>query len=62
VIVQGTSYRLGGDIIVSVDGKQLSTFQQLRSAIDSHKPGDQLHFQVYRSGKQRSVTVTLGSK
>jgi S1-C subfamily serine protease len=62
VIVQGTSYRLGGDIIVSVDGQQLSTFQQLRSAIDSHKPGDKLHLQVYRSGKQRSVTVTLGSK
>jgi putative serine protease PepD len=62
VIVQGTSYRLGGDIIVSVDGQRLSTFQQLRSAIDSHKPGDKLHFQVYRSGKERSITVALGSK
>jgi S1-C subfamily serine protease len=62
VIVQGTSYRLGGDIIVAVDGQQLSSFQQLRTAIEAHKPGDKLHFQVYRSGKERTVTVTLGSK
>jgi S1-C subfamily serine protease len=62
VIVQGTSYRLGGDIIVSADGQPLTTFQQLRATIEAHKPGDRLRFQVYRAGKERSVTVTLGSK
>jgi S1-C subfamily serine protease len=59
VIVQGTSYRLGGDIVTAVDGKAVSTFEQLRDAIAQKKPGDKLSLQIYRHGKQQSVTVTL---
>jgi S1-C subfamily serine protease len=62
VIVQGTSYRLGGDIIVAVNGSPVSTFEQLRSALSSLKPGDKLHLDIYRNDKRKSVTVTLGSK
>jgi S1-C subfamily serine protease len=60
VIVQGQSYRLGGDIITKVDGTPVSTFEELRDAIAQKKPGDKLHLELYRRGKQTSVTVTLG--
>lgn len=60
VIVQGTSYRVGGDIIVAVDGKPVSTFEQLRDAIAQKKPGDKLSLEVYRHNVKRSITVTLG--
>jgi S1-C subfamily serine protease len=60
VIVQGTSYRLGGDIIVGVDGSPVSTFEQLRDAIAQRKPGDKLQLQLYRHGAKKTVTVTLG--
>jgi len=60
VIVQGTSYRLGGDIIVGVDGNPVTTFEQLRDAIAQRKPGDKLSLELYRHGVKKTVTVTLG--
>ena len=60
VIVSGTSYRLGGDIIVSVDGKPVATFEQLRDAIDLKKPGEKIALGLYRHGAKETVHVTLG--
>jgi S1-C subfamily serine protease len=61
VIVQGTSYRLGGDIIVSVNGIPVSTFAQLRDAVAAQKPGDTLSLGVYRQGTKKTVHVKLGN-
>ena len=61
MIVQGTSYRLGGDIIVSVGGVPVSTFAQLRDAIARKKPGDTLALGVYRHGAKTTVHVKLGN-
>jgi S1-C subfamily serine protease len=61
VVVQGTSYPLGGDIIVAVDGKPVSTFEQLRDAIAQKKPGDKLSLQLFRHGTKLTVHVTLGN-
>jgi len=60
VIVSGTSYRLGGDIIVSVDGTPVATFEQLRDAIDLKKPGEKIALGLYRHGAKVTVHVTLG--
>jgi S1-C subfamily serine protease len=60
VIVSGTSYRLGGDIIVSVDGTPVATFEQLRDAIDLKKPGEKIALGLYRRGAKVTVHVTLG--
>jgi S1-C subfamily serine protease len=60
VIVQGTSYPLGGDIIVGVDGQPVSTFEQLRDAVARKKPGDKLKLDLYRHGQKLTVHVTLG--
>jgi S1-C subfamily serine protease len=60
VVVAGETYVLGGDIIVSFDGKQISSIEQLRDAIAGHKPGDKVSLVIYRDAKKTSVTVTLG--
>ena len=60
VVVAGETYVLGGDIIVSFDGKKISSIEQLRDAIAAHKPGDKVTLVIYRDAKKTSVTVTLG--
>jgi S1-C subfamily serine protease len=60
VVVQGQSYRLGGDIIVAVDGAPVTDFAQLRDAIAKKKPGDKVKLELYHSGQKRTVTVKLG--
>jgi S1-C subfamily serine protease len=62
VVVQGESYLIGGDIIVSIDGTPLTTFEQLRDAIAQQKPGDKVELGVYHHGSKKSVTVTLGNR
>ncbi|HEV2593021.1 MAG TPA: trypsin-like peptidase domain-containing protein [Gaiellaceae bacterium] len=61
VVVQGTSYPLGGDIIVGIDGQPVATFEQLRDAIAQKKPGDELSLQLFRNGQKQTVHVTLGN-
>jgi S1-C subfamily serine protease len=60
VVVAGETYVLGGDIIVSFDGKRISTYEQLRDAIEAHKSGDKVKLAIYRDAKKKSVRVTLG--
>lgn len=59
VVIDGMSYTLGGDVIVGIDGKPVSQFEQLRDAIASKKPGDRVNLEVIRNGSRKSVTVTL---
>jgi S1-C subfamily serine protease len=60
VVVNGESYRLGGDVIVGVDGAPVSEFEQLRDAIARKQPGDKIKLDVVRNGSKKSVTVKLG--
>jgi S1-C subfamily serine protease len=60
VVVAGETYVLGGDIIVAVDGKPITSIDHLRDAIAAHKPGDQITITIYRGASKASVKVTLG--
>jgi S1-C subfamily serine protease len=60
VIVQGTSYPLGGDIVVAIDGTPVSSYQQLRDAIARKQPGDKLKLTLFRHGSKLTAHVTLG--
>ena len=62
VVVQGESYQVGGDMIVSIDGNPVTTYQQLRDAIASRKPGDKMKLEIYRNGSKQTVTATLGQR
>ena len=46
VIVAGQSYQLGGDMIVEIDGKKVTTIDAPREAIAAHEPGDNINVTV----------------
>ena len=52
VVVAGETYILGGDIIVTVDGKTISSVEELRDAIAAHKPGDKVKLGIFRDAKR----------
>jgi S1-C subfamily serine protease len=61
VVVAGESYELGGDIIVAIDGKDVTSVDELRQAIAAHEPGDDVKLTVVHSnGKRETITVELG--
>jgi putative serine protease PepD len=61
VTVNGVTVPLGGDTIVALDGKSLTSSTQLADAVARHKPGDKLKLEVVRGGARRTVEVTLGN-
>jgi len=62
VIVGGVSYRIGGDIIVGIDGRPITGYEQLRDAVSQHVPGDKVKLEIYRGDSKKTVTVTLGEE
>ena len=50
-----------GDVIVSLDGKAITSADQLGTAIQSDKPGQQVTIGLYRGRTQKKVVATLGS-
>ena len=55
----GGALLAGGDVVVAVNGTQVSTIQELARTIDGFKVGEQVKLAVVRAGKQIDVTVTL---
>ena len=51
-----------GDVITSVDGKTVTTAQELQGAVDAKQPGDAIIIDYLRNGASRTVTVTLGTR
>jgi putative serine protease PepD len=49
-----------GDVIVNVDGKQVTELDDVPSAIAAKKPGDDVTVEVIRDGKRQTFTVQLG--
>lgn len=60
VVVAGESYQLGGDMIVAVDGKNVTSVDQLRDLIAAHKPGDTVSVTIVnKDGKRSTKSVEL---
>ncbi|HZI68527.1 MAG TPA: PDZ domain-containing protein [Hanamia sp.] len=49
-----------GDVITKVDDKDISAPEDLRNAIQAHKPGDDVEISVLRDGRKKSIKVDLG--
>jgi S1-C subfamily serine protease len=60
--VNGEGVNLGGDIITKVDGKTISSSEQLSSTIGRMKKGDEVKVELVRDGKRKTVTVTLAQR
>ena len=51
---------IGGDVVTSVDGRPLSSADQLTDYVDSKRAGDQVTLTLLRDGNPLEVRVTLG--
>jgi serine protease Do len=51
-----------GDVIVAVDGKSVSTAQQLTKIIEADPPGTVVHFTVVRGSGRITLTATLAQR
>ena len=52
----------GGDLIVKVDGRDISKPEDVAAAIADKKPGEKVTVEYYRGGKKRAAEVTLGKR
>jgi serine protease Do len=48
-----------GDVVVSVDGRGVSTFEELSRIVSHKEPGDKLRLKIERSGETLDVTAQL---
>jgi S1-C subfamily serine protease len=58
--VGNTPIMLGGDLIVAIDGQQVTDPQDIASIMDKHQAGDTISITVLRGRRQMTVKLTLG--
>jgi S1-C subfamily serine protease len=51
-----------GDVITKVKRKSIGSFQDLLDVMQKTRPGERVAVTVTRAGKERTVTVTLGTR
>ena len=49
----------GGDVILAIDGTQVTSIEELALIIDGHEVGDAVTLTVFRAGEQIEVVATL---
>jgi len=63
VTIRGIRMRVGGDVLVAVDGNPLKNPQDLQVYLDTYKQvGDQVTLTIIRDGKTLEVPVTLAAR
>jgi S1-C subfamily serine protease len=58
-IIQGKSITIGGDVIIALDGQQVNTVQDLKTALENMQPGQKTTLTILREGKQMELEVVL---
>jgi S1-C subfamily serine protease len=53
--------RIGGDVLIAIDGTQITSGSDLSLLLNRHQPGDVVTATIVRDGKQMNVQVKLGS-
>jgi len=52
--------RIGGDVLVAVDGKEVSSQMELNLLLNRASPGDTLTLTIVREGRKMTIPVKLG--
>jgi S1-C subfamily serine protease len=60
--IDGEEVRLGGDIITEVDGKKVTSMDEMIEIVQGSEPGDKLELTIVRGGDEKAVEVTLGTQ
>jgi S1-C subfamily serine protease len=58
--VGNTPIMLGGDLIVGIDGQQVTDPQDINALMDRHQAGDTISVTFYRGRKQMTLKLILG--
>jgi S1-C subfamily serine protease len=59
---QDQAFRVGGDVITRVGGVRVGDEGDLSTALAAHRPGEKVDVEIYRRGKERTVSVRLGRR
>jgi putative serine protease PepD len=51
-----------GDVITAIDGKSISTADDLTALVNTYKPGDTAKLTVTRNGSTKTLTITFGQR
>jgi serine protease Do len=49
-----------GDILITYDGRPMSSVQELRNAVAATSPGQKVDLEVFRDGKTEKLSATIG--
>ena len=58
--IGNTPVMLGGDVIIAINGQDISDTRDLAGAMNNHRAGDKITVTIYRGKKKMDVPVTLG--
>jgi S1-C subfamily serine protease len=59
---QAGEYRTGGDVILQLNGQDVSDPNALSQLVASKRPGDTVELTILRDGEKQQVEVTLGER
>jgi S1-C subfamily serine protease len=51
---------VGGDLIVAVDGQEITNSQDISEIMNQHQPGDTVTVTFFRGRRKMTARVTLG--
>ncbi len=60
--IGGSEIVLGGDVITEADGKKITNMEQIIELVGEKKVGDEVTLKYVRDGKEKTATVTLGTR
>jgi S1-C subfamily serine protease len=60
--IDGAEITLGGDIITEADGKKIAGMEEIIEIVNGKKPGEEVTLKLLRDGKEKTATVTLGTR
>jgi S1-C subfamily serine protease len=62
VTIEGSEVTVGGDIVTEADGRKITNMEQIIELVNEKKPGDEVTLKYLREGKEKTATVTLGTR
>ncbi len=57
----GQQYAAGGDVILAVNGEEVSSAQALQDIISSQQVGDSVELRIWRNGEEQTLQATLAA-
>ena len=58
--VEGNEIRIGGDIIIEIEGSRVTATEDIRTVLERSQVGDTVNLTVLRGSERLNIPVTLG--